>query len=128
MEVNLRRQPGQWTCQIALRFEFDPEGKRQKSTVRIPFGSPLHSPDGMEICLMRAQVAILNYPTYNPEKFIRMSESELNKFRSRDAFESGTLKFSKNTVIVDISDPECIDLSFVDLPGMSVQPNRDVPS
>ncbi len=92
------------------------------------WSSPLHSPDGMEICLMRAQVAILNYPTYNPEKFIRMSESELNKFRSRDAFESGTLKFSKNTVIVDISDPECIDLSFVDLPGMSVQPNRDVPS
>lgn len=123
MEVNLRRLPGQWTCQIALRFEFDPEGRRQKSTVRIPFGSPLHSPDGMEICLARAQVAVLNFPTYNPEKFLRMSESELSKFKSREAFENGTLKFSKNTVCVDISDPECIDLSFVDLPGQWVELN-----
>ena len=29
------------------------------------------------------------------------------------------LTFSKNVVVVDISDPGATDLSFVDLPGMS---------
>ena len=59
--------------------------------------------------LRRAQAAILN-PDKDSDDFLNKTEQELRDIRSR-------LKFSKNSVCIDIKDPDATVLSFVDLPG-----------
>ena len=118
MEVNLISQPGPWSCRITLRFERDSSGSELNEVLNIPFGPPLDEPDMIEINLRRAQAAVLNYPSLDAESFIDKTREELEYYRSREAFQNGTSKFSNNVVCVDVYDPDCPDLSFVDLPGM----------
>lgn len=117
MEVNLKSRPGPWSCQIFLRFEYDPKGQPLAEVSLIPFGVALTSPADVEIALMRAQTAILNYPHVQYTEFMRKTKPELDEYRTAEAFLNGTLKFSKNVVCVDVYDEGCPDLSFVDLPG-----------
>ena len=117
MEVNLKSGPGPWSCQITLRFEYDANGVPLADVSRVPFGADLASTDDVEIALMRAQAAILNYPQIQYTSFLQLSKAELEMYRTAEAFSNGTLKFSKNVVCVDVYDEGCSDLSFVDLPG-----------
>lgn len=108
--------PGPWSCRIYLRFEYDGLGRPLKEVLRIPFGPPLEDPDDVELVLRRAQAAILN-PNEESTSFLDKTRQELDYYKTAPAFSSGTLKFSKNVVSVDIFDAACADLSFVDLPG-----------
>ncbi|KAH8109512.1 P-loop containing nucleoside triphosphate hydrolase protein [Phellopilus nigrolimitatus] len=118
MEINLINTPGQWSCRITLRFEYDSSGIPLTEVQSVPFGLPFASRDDVELALRRAQTAVLNHPKMNTEFFILKSRDELEYYRTYEAFDSGTLKFSKNTVVVDIFDEKCANLSFVDLPGL----------
>lgn len=65
----------------------------------------------MEIWIRRAQAAVLS--PHRPETdFLKKSEQEL-----KTEVDQERLLFSKNSVRVDIMDPESPNLDFVDLPG-----------
>lgn len=117
MECNMHSEKGPWKCQISLRFEYDSTGKRLPETLLVNFGPPIDNQSLIEDALRRAQAAILSHATENSASFLGKSREDLNYYRSPKAFESGVQKFSKNVVCVDIYDPGCADLSFVDLPG-----------
>lgn len=117
MEVNLINKPGPWSCNITLRFEYDSSGQPLKDALLVPFMSDLTSSHEVEITLMQAQAAVLNYPATPHTTFLTKSRDELEEYRTAAAFEKGTLKFSKNVVCVEVYDESCSDLSFVDLPG-----------
>ena len=120
MEVNLISEPGPRSCRISLRFEFASNGERlpHDEIITIPFGHILTDIEDVELALRRAQVAILN-PKRSPADFLKISRDELQTFRTLQAFASGALKFSKNSVVVEISDEDGIVILFVDLPGTS---------
>ncbi len=108
-----------WSCKISLRFDYDNNGQPIRGDSRcVPFGSTLVQKSDVEILLRRAQVAILN-PNISAESFLHKTDEELQYYRQDAAFESGTLKFSRNAIVVDIFDPDSADLSFIDLPGVS---------
>jgi hypothetical protein len=102
-----------WTCSISLRFEYDGRGLPLSSPRIHAFVPVLTNKNQFEISLRRAQAAILN-PDIPHDAFLQKTAQELKDIPQSDS----TLKFSKNIVRVDISDPEATDLSFADLPGM----------
>lgn len=110
----MRRTAGAWSCQISLRFDQEsPSGNPRK----VVFGPLLSDKADVELSLRRAQAAILN-PNVPHEHFMFKTVEELQYYTSEGAFAAGSLRFSKNTVCVEISDPGSADLTFVDLPGM----------
>ena len=124
MEVNMINSAGLWSCQITLRVEFGESGARLPEVIRIPFGVPLTSLEDVELALWRAQAAILNYHQESTDLFLTKARDELEYYRSHEALKKGTLKFTKNVIVVDIFDPTCANLSFVDLPGKSITCRR----
>lgn len=116
MECSMYSTDEAWSCKISLRFVYD-ENNRPLADVRcVPFGPKLSDKSEVELLLRQAQAAILN-PHMRPEGFLEKTAEDLQYYRTEDAFENGTLKFSRNAVVVDISDPDSADLSFTDLPG-----------
>ncbi|KAG8832079.1 hypothetical protein FRC17_002088 [Serendipita sp. 399] len=81
------------------------EGDSGEPARRIPFGEELF--DKEQVCdqIRRAQAAIL-HPDIDPSDFL----GPYKKMRS-----SG---FSMDSILVEISGPKVVDLSFVDLPGV----------
>lgn len=67
----------------------------------------------MDIWLRRAQAAILS-PHLPYQNFFSKSLEDLRNATRTDA---RMLKFSKNTICLDLRDPDATVLSFVDLPG-----------
>lgn len=92
-----------WTCKISLRY--DGETRR--------FGPEITNKSEVELWLRRAQGAILSTDT-NKAPWKSKSADEI---RQAIQAETGMLKFTENTIVVDIQDPGATDLSFVDLPG-----------
>ena len=116
MECHMKRESGPWSCQVSLRFRYDALGNEIETPTSVPFGPILINPTGVEPILRRAQAAILN-PNEDPQKFLSISEKQLQDYKTDKAFNNGTLKFSKNAVCIEIRDPDAVNLSFVDLPG-----------
>ena len=105
MECIMRSTNSAWSCSISLQF--DKGGSR---TV-IPFGSKIYTRSEVEIWIRRAQAAVLS--PHRPETdFLKKSEHEL-----KTEVDPKRLEFSKDSVRVDIMDPESPNLDFVDLPG-----------
>ena len=101
----MRSTTGVWSCSISLQF--DNGGSR---TVK-PFGGKIYSRSEVEIWIRRAQAAVLS--PHRPEAdFLKKSEHEL-----KTEVDPKRLEFSKDSVRVDIMDPESPNLDFVDLPG-----------
>ncbi|EPS96653.1 hypothetical protein FOMPIDRAFT_52737 [Fomitopsis schrenkii] len=93
-----------WKCIVKLRWLTDKRG--QSVPVREePFGEPIHDPADVAERVKRAQCAILS-PDSDSKTFLR---GELI---------TPELLFSKNCVSLEISGPDVIDLSLVDLPGL----------
>jgi hypothetical protein len=112
MECSLSNSADSWSCQISLRIDYDSSGNLCSRS--LPFGSAFNDRSQFELSLRRAQAAILS-PHLAAETFLNKSKQELKTALQDDP---RTLKFSKNTVVVDITDPDATNLSFVDLPGM----------
>lgn len=107
-----------WSCNVSLRIAYDRNGHELDSTRTVQF-QLLTDKSDVDLCIRRAQAAILNLDAKNKvqPKFRKMPLAELKDSYKDDGISSGRLSFSKNTICVDLKDPEAADLSFVDLPG-----------
>ncbi|KAF7976887.1 hypothetical protein HWV62_5431 [Athelia sp. TMB] len=115
MECYMAGSAGSWSCTIELRMPYDNKGKLLSGAPRrVPFGPRLTEKGQFELTLRRAQAAILN-PHLPVDTFLPMTVEELKAHQNQDP---QTLGFSKNTVSVNIEDPEATDLVFADLPGL----------
>ena len=105
-----------WCCDISLHLQYDTNGIARKlaDVERVPFGKSLTSKSDVELALRRAQAAILT-PTDPIESFVDMDTVALERHRRTNT--PSTNKFSKNTIVVTIHDPDGANLSFLDLPG-----------
>ena len=107
---------GTWRCDISLFFKYDSENRplRLADERRVSFGKTLYDKCQVEPFLRRAQAAILN-PSTSYEEFVSISDDDLKNYHNKNL-----LKFSRNTIIVAIHDPNGANLSFLDLPGEHV--------
>lgn len=117
MECRLTHSPLAWRCQVLLRKETDENGNKV-SAKEIPFGPVLLDKTQLEEMLRRAQLAILN-PSLPPSFFEDFDTKSL-KLGEKPPGSIRQLAFSNNVVCLDLQAPEVTDLSFIDLPGMSV--------
>lgn len=107
-------QDDEWSCTISLRLEFDANGDPYAMQETVPFGPKLTNKGEVEIWLRRAQAAILS-PHIQSTDFHGKSKEDISHLQKTDKLVKG---FSKNTIYVDVRDPDVTGLSFVDLPGM----------
>ncbi|KZT65429.1 hypothetical protein DAEQUDRAFT_814318 [Daedalea quercina L-15889] len=104
-ECRLRRSFDPWRCVVSLRLLTDKDG--QAIPVQpVTFGESIFNPADVAERIRRAQRAILN-PSREPSTFLN-GGTEITP----------ELTFSKNCVSLEISGPDVIDLSLVDLPGI----------
>lgn len=92
---------------MSLRLLTDAHGQPVPVST-VPFGKPIFDPAEVAERIRRAQRAILS-PSTNPKTFLS---------DGGDGSETAPeITFSRNCVSLDISGPDVVDLSFVDLPG-----------
>lgn len=108
-----------WSCAIWLRTSYDADGIALAAPQSEPFSPILTNKKHVEIWLRRAQAAVLN-PTIASKEFAAKTEAELRNAAKDPA--SRALPFSKNTVYIEVNDPDATDLSFIDLPGKLLHP------
>lgn len=120
MECRLQQQSSsRWKCQVLLRFETGPDGRRLSKIEETSFGPDVFDTGELEARLRRAQLAILN-PSVLPESFLEESFDPLKLAKGAAPLGSSEqLEFSSNVVCVNVVGPNVPDLSFVDLPGVS---------
>lgn len=108
-ECHLSSSEGSWHAQVSIRLAVDNYGNLLQRPMIKRFGDVIISKCDVEDRIKRAQLAILN-PNTTAEDFLTVDLpfSEANE-----------LRFSKNSIILDISGPGVDDLAFVDLPGAS---------
>lgn len=106
-ECHLSSSEGRWHAQVSIRLVVDRHGDPLQRPSIQRFGEIITSKTDVEERIKRAQLAILN-PGTPAEDFLTVDLpfSETNESR-----------FSKNSIILDISGPGVDDLAFVDLPG-----------
>ncbi len=106
MEVKLvsSKNSEEWQCNISLRRDQALGGR----VTPIPFYSPKQNNE-VELCLRRAQLAILN-PSKDPQSFASMSREQCDQYPLEN-------KFSKDSIVVEIINGD-VDLTFIDLPGI----------
>ncbi|KAJ7485041.1 P-loop containing nucleoside triphosphate hydrolase protein [Mycena galericulata] len=120
MECTLSSSAETWWCKISLRFDYNGLGAKQE-TITHAFGPTITDRSSVELWLRRAQAAIL-HPHLPYQNFCAKTEQELRNPGLDDA----RLQFSKNAVLVELSDPLLTDLSFVDLPGLIQNESNDI--
>ena len=91
----------QWSCSISIRSQQGP----------VPFAPIIYDRSSVELWIRRAQAALLS-PHRPHTDFLTKSEHEL-----KNEVDPRRLQFSKQSVLVEIKDPQSSDLNFVDLPG-----------
>src|SRR5213596_2870453 len=107
-----------WSCRISLRLMFDANGLPVGEPQVIPFGNPLIDAQLVEKRLLQAQRAILHLPLIN--------DSGVEDFLT-DEFDVSTKPpedFSRNVVRLEVSGPDLVDVTFIDLPGIISNANR----
>ena len=106
-ECRLSSSEEGWSARVSIRLIVDEDGDPLERPTTQRFGEIITSKFSVEERIKRAQLAILN-PSTPAEDFLTV-----------DLPFSGTneSRFSKNSIILDISGPGVDDLAFVDLPG-----------
>ncbi|KAF8637496.1 hypothetical protein AX17_002781 [Amanita inopinata Kibby_2008] len=107
-------QASTWSCNITLRLQFDEDGDAYASLRSEAFGPVLTNRADVDIWLRRAQAAIL-CPHLPAENFYNKTKQDLEALRELD---DQMHQFSRNTIHVNVKDPEVTGLSFIDLPGL----------
>ncbi|KAF8839213.1 hypothetical protein BDN67DRAFT_906024 [Paxillus ammoniavirescens] len=120
MECTMSSSAKKWSCTVKLRFDYDSSGRPLPRSKEVAFGAPITDRNDVDIWLRRAQAAILN-PHTPAGNFHKKTVTELRTINS-----TSSLKFSRNVVAVAIEDPDAIDLSFVDLPGLIQNEDQEV--
>ncbi|KZT65430.1 hypothetical protein DAEQUDRAFT_676924 [Daedalea quercina L-15889] len=104
-ECRLSHSSAPWKCIIGLRLLTDRHGEAIPVRTK-PFGDPIVDPTEVAERIKRAQRAILN-PSTEADFFLTGGEETTPE-----------ITFSRNCVSLEISGPDVVDLSFVDLPGL----------
>ncbi|PSR72524.1 hypothetical protein PHLCEN_2v11624 [Hermanssonia centrifuga] len=117
IECRLASSSEPWSGRVHIRREFDTRGKRLDVVGEEPFGPLLTDKQDIEGIIRRAQAALLN-PGVEQSTFLHMPDDELKVLENE-------LKFSRNTVCLDLTGPELADLAFVDLPGIVANADDD---
>jgi hypothetical protein len=116
MEVVLSQSQSEtdpWTCAISLRIMYDSQGSLFTTPQTIPFGDELFNPQHVEIALRRAQDAILSLcDDWEPADIALFVDQTHASVRGRQR------SFSRNVVRLEVSAPELVDVTFIDLPGI----------
>lgn len=103
---------GDWRCDVYLRFKYDSHNRPliggQKPDM--PFGSTLRTREDVQDRVRRAQFAILN-PRLDDQEFP-------GSFLTSELPKESAITFSRNIIVLKVSGPDIVDLSFVDLPGV----------
>jgi|SRR5712672_807392 len=99
-----------WSCRVFLRRSSTSGGANSSELFKERFGDVITDIDSVKDRVERAQLAILN-PSSPAEKFLD-PDVDLN--------EPADLSFSPSIVCLEITGPEYSDISFVDLPGTSL--------
>ncbi|KAF7305465.1 hypothetical protein HMN09_00799200 [Mycena chlorophos] len=115
MEINMSTSAMSWSCKISLRLDHNTDGTEP---LTVPFGGTITNRNEVELWLRRAQAAILS-PHLAHDVFYTKTRAEL-----ADMDDDQRLKFSHNSIVVEVNDPHLTDLSFIDLPGL-VQNDTD---
>lgn len=100
-----------WRCDVSLRFKYDTKNQPLigGQMPDIPFGDTLYTREDVQDRVRRAQLAILN-PKLDSPDFPRLFLTSEPPLRSE-------MTFSRNIVVLKVSGPDIVDVSFVDLPG-----------
>jgi len=114
-ECRLSSSTEPWKARISIRLIVDQHGNPLEKPTTQPFGEAILSNKLVEERIKRAQLAILNPGTPVADFLkVKLPFSQTNETR-----------FSKNSIILDISGPDVEDLAFVDLPGIIVSGSAD---
>jgi hypothetical protein len=95
---------------VSLQYLVDGDGQPLSQHRTERFGDTIYDRSRVEDRIRRAQCAILN-PSIPAKQFLSQEDVELDEKE---------VTFSLNRVILQIRGPDVTDLSFCDLPGMSL--------
>jgi hypothetical protein len=95
-----------WRAVVSIRRIVDSEGKRLDRSTLSQFGSPIEDRTDVEGRIRQAQQALLN-PDMPMEMFLS----------TRGMSKPSALRFTRNSIVVEIKGQGVDDLAFVDLPG-----------
>ena len=96
-----------WQAVVSIRRIIDRDGRRLNRPTQVPFGSPIKNRVDVELRIRQAQEALLNPNITDMDTFLN------HPGESRP----GELRFTRNSIVVEIRGPGVDDLAFVDLPG-----------
>jgi len=97
-----------WQAVVSIRRTVDRDGRRLDRPIQVPFGPPIKNRVEVELRIRQAQEALLNPNITEVDVFLNQhAESK-----------PGELRFTRNSIVVDIKGPGVDDLAFVDLPGV----------
>lgn len=98
--------PTPWRAVVSIRRIVDRDGRRLDQPSLVPFGPPIDNRVDVEMRIRQAQQALLD-PDADMEMFLQ----------PRGASRASPLRFTRNSIVVEIKGPGVDDLAFVDLPG-----------
>ena len=106
-ECLVKHSDGPWRCDVYVYYV----GEASENPRYIHFGETIFNPDEVTDRVRRAQQAILN-PS-QPDPLIYLGDT-------KTAADKNEISFSQDYISIQISGPDLVDLSFVDLPGESM--------
>jgi hypothetical protein len=96
----------QWRAVVSIRRIVDNDGNRLDRSTLTPFGSPMEDRAEVEARIRQAQLALLN------------PDTPMDMFLSgRSVSKPSEMRFTRNSIVVEITGHGVDDLAFVDLPG-----------
>lgn len=101
-----------WRAVVSIRRIVDNNGKPLDRQTLTPFGTPISDRTDVEMRIRQAQQALLN-PDMPMEMFLT----------SRGMSKPSALRFTRNSIVVEIKGQGVDDLAFVDLPGRYITSN-----
>ena len=102
-----------WRAVVSVRRVVDNDGKPLDRQTLTPFGTPIFDRADVEMRIRQAQQALLN-PDMPIEMFLT----------SRGMSKPSALRFTRNSIVVEIKGQGVDDLAFVDLPGRNIGSSR----
>jgi hypothetical protein len=109
----MQSSPNPWRATVSIRRIVDNDGNPLERQSLAPFGTPIEDRADVEMRIRQAQQALLN-----PDMPIEMFLTTRNMARPN------ALRFTRNSIVVEIKGQGVDDLAFVDLPGKYIRSSR----
>jgi len=106
IECHMNSSSTPWRAVVGIRRIVDSDGQLLDRPVFTQFGAPIEDRADVEMRIRQAQQALLN-PDMPIEMFLT----------SRGMSKPSALRFTRNSIVVEIKGQGVDDLAFIDLPG-----------